>query len=77
MERSAKDTAKVIITNALQGANGGDAPAENIAELYALMNDENDEVLMAHVNALVNIFTKAQEQLINEREARLREEKEC
>lgn len=77
MERSAKDTAKVIITNALQGANGGDAPAENVAELYALMNDENDEVLMAHVNALVNIFTKAQEQLINEREARLREEKEC
>ncbi len=77
MERSAKDTAKVIITNALQGANGGDAPAENIAELYALMNDENDEILMTHVNALVNIFTRAQVQLINEREARLREEKEC
>lgn len=77
MERSAKETAKVIIENALLGANNCDPTPENIAEIYALHHDENNEVLMAHVNALVNIFTKAQEQLINEKEARLNEKKEC
>lgn len=77
MERSAKDTAKVIIENALLGANNCDPTPENIAEIYALYHDENNEVLMAHVNALVNIFMRAQEELINETEARLNEKKEC
>ena len=77
MERSAKDTARVIIENALLGANNCEPTPENIAEIYALKHDENNEILLAHVNALVNIFTRAQEELINEKRARSNEKKEC